>query len=218
MYLDDENISTTSTVTKSKGQLSSVSSSNTYVFNRERIGNVRSPKMNVEDRKLADYMAYLAISKHNSRQLYTSPFLEQIEKYFLQYPSLPTEPYNLEINITNSSIIDFVNNLITRLEPIYIFSNPTEIIKYLNENKHLIYFLLDANQKIQEIFNKEKLELKIICDPEIENWRKLIINIHTQLDADEAFDKLKTLDDIWWLDVSPLVGNDLDINIDFDEI
>lgn len=78
--------------------------------------------------------------------------------------------------------------------------------------------MLIAYRKIREFFPDEKLELKIIYDPEIVGWKKLIIDIHTLLDVDEVFDKLKLLDSIWWLDNSHLFGNDLDININFHEI
>ncbi len=111
-----------------------------------------------------------------------------------------------------------VNNLINPLKQLYVFNDSLEIIKYLNTKKYLISFLRDANQKIQEVFPNEKLELRIIYDPEITSWRKLTIDIHTLLDVDEAFDKLKELDNAWWLEVSSLVGNDLDININFNEV
>jgi hypothetical protein len=104
------------------------------------------------------------------------------------------------------------------LELLYIFNNSVEIIKYLNEKRYLISLLLDAHQKIKGVFPSERLGLRIIYDPEITGWIRLIIDIHTLLDVDEAFEKLKILDNVWWLDISFLVGNDLDININFDEV
>ncbi|NEP42491.1 MAG: hypothetical protein F6K35_26040 [Okeania sp. SIO2H7] len=47
---------------------------------------------------------------------------------------------------------------------------------------------------------------------------ELIIAIHTDLDGNEAYEKMKLLDYSWWLDASEIVGNDLEIHIDFNEI
>lgn len=41
-----------------------------------------------------------------------------------------------------------------------------------------------------------------------------MITIHTQLDVDQAFDRLKQLDNDWWLDIFAHVGNKLNIHID----
>jgi hypothetical protein len=91
-------------------------------------------------------------------------------------------------------------------------------LKYLHEKTNLIHLLIEAHEQIKNIFKNEKNVLRVAYDPEIIGWQKLIIDIHTNLDVDEAFDKLKMLDNIWWLDVSFKFGNDLEINISFDEI
>ncbi|MBW4631699.1 MAG: hypothetical protein KME30_07290 [Iphinoe sp. HA4291-MV1] len=104
------------------------------------------------------------------------------------------------------------------IEAIYSLKNPVEVLKYLNEKKYLISVLIEAHEKIRKIFANEKLVLKVLYDPENVGWKNLIIAIHTNLDVDEAFDKLKILDKVWWLDVSFIFGNDLDINIEFDEV
>lgn len=107
---------------------------------------------------------------------------------------------------------------IERLKERYIFSQPLEVFQKLYENPKLADFLWDAYDKIKEIFVSEKLELKILYDPEIVGWEKLSVAIHTDLDGNEAYDKIKLLDRSWWLDASELVCNELGINIDFDEI
>lgn len=97
-------------------------------------------------------------------------------------------------------------------------NHTVEILQYLNEKKHLISILIEAHEKIKNIFNNDKNVLRVVYDPEIIGWKKLIIEIHTNLDVDEAFDKLKVLDNLWWLDISFKFANDLEINISFDEI
>ena len=121
----------------------------------------------------------------------------------------------VSIIVINQEFSTLLNSLITDK---YSLANLNEVIQYLQEKKELLPFLLEAERQIRKFFAKEKLTLKIIYDPEIANWKKLIIAIHTPLEADEAFDKLKLLDHNWWLDASYLVHNNLDIYIDFDEI
>lgn len=104
------------------------------------------------------------------------------------------------------------------LEKIYTYSNKPDIVHYLDENSNLEYLLLEAHDKIKEVFPEERLSLRVASDPEIVGWRRLVIDIHTKLDADEAFDKLNILDNDWWLDTVATISNDLDINIEFDEV
>jgi hypothetical protein len=113
---------------------------------------------------------------------------------------------------------DFPTALSNLLKDKYILSNSHEVLQYLQLKRELIPILLEAERQIRKIFIDEKLALKFIYDPEIMNWKKLIVAIHTNLDADDAFDKLKLLDHGWWLDTSCPVSSDLDIHIDFDEI
>lgn len=193
--------------------------SNTYISTQRSILNSLSIQRKIKDIEFSDFMASLAILDSSSRQqIYTNPILQQIGKKYLFVNSIAAEASNFAFNIVNGSVIDFVNNLVNCLNPIYSFHNPAEVIKFLKDNKYLVFFLMDANKKIKEVFPQEKLQLSVVSDPEIKYWKRLIINIHTLLDVDEAFDRLKILDDIWWLDASSLVSNDLDITINFDEI
>ncbi len=213
--LRDENISTTQIQ-------SSFYSSDTYAFYGEDISNKNLIERSMEDMRFSSFMTSLVVLDHNKKQLYTNPALVKAG-IGLSGLSLPaTEVSNWKISIVNNNVVDLVNNLFNYLRSIYTINanNLTEIFKYLylNENKYLIPLLLKADQKIKEVFTNEELQLRIANDPEIKGWKKLIIDINTLLDVDEAFEKLKILDDIWWLDVYPLISDDLDININFDEI
>ncbi|MDJ0616065.1 MAG: hypothetical protein QNJ63_04815 [Calothrix sp. MO_192.B10] len=220
--LEDENIFTTHKFKKIENKFSTTTSSissNPYNIDNKYLPNNYLTSGNIEDIELAEFIISMAVLENNARQLYTNPVWQRININLLSSPYLTAEISNPVVNrIDYISIIDLINNLINRLQSLYIFSNSIEIIKYLSDKKYLIYFLLDANKKIKEVFPDEKLKLIIIYDPEITGWRKLIIDIHTLLDVDEAFDRLKMLDNSWWLDVSYTVGNDLNININFDEI
>ena len=98
----------------------------------------------------------------------------------------------------------------------YIVYNQREVFNFLYNHQKLFSILLEAEKNIKEYFFIEQLSLKIINDPEIANWENLMITIHTKLDIDQAFDRLKQLDNDWWIDIFSEVDNKLNIHIDFD--
>lgn len=131
--------------------------------------------------------------------------------------TINSEPFSSS-TVVNQDFVSLFNNFMNTIQDQYILENDDEIWEYLEQKKELIPTLLEAEKQIRKFFLDEKLSLKIIYDPEIVNWKQLMIFIHTKLDVDKAFDKLKLLDHNWWLDVYYNVGNDLEIHIDFDEI
>lgn len=130
----------------------------------------------------------------------------------------PQEFHSFDSETSHRVSPDFNTVLSNLLKDKYILFDSHEILQYLQLKRELIPVLLEAERQIRKIFIDEKLVLKFIYDPEIVNWKKLIVAIHTYLDASDAFDKLKLLDHSWWLDASYSVSSDLDIHIDFDEI
>lgn len=168
-----------------------------------------------ENLEIAEFTTSVVSGQYHEQEVYTNPLRKTIKTNLLSFSPLFSEVSN---TVINTNPISLLNNFIKYIQNIYILNNPVEILKFLNAEKDLVYLLLEAYKKIREVFNNEKVSLKVSYDPEIVEWKKLIIDIHTNLDADEAFDKLKTLDNNWWSDVSINFGKYLDINIDFDEI
>lgn len=91
----------------------------------------------------------------------------------------------------------------------YIMGNEIQIVEYLSKNQALIPILIEAEQKIKNVFIDGQLELKLI------EKTKLGIFLITKLDADEAFDNLKVLDHTWWLNASCQINEKIEIYIDF---
>ena len=152
-----------------------------------------------------------------------SPFIANNKKYKQTNKKLlkilePQEFHSLDLETSNRVSLDFNAVLSNLFKDKYILFDSNKILQYLQSKRELIPFLLEAERQIRKVFISEKLVLKFIYDPEIINWTKLIVAIHTNLDANEAFDKLKLLDHSWWLEASYSINNDLDIHIDFDEI
>lgn len=167
--------------------------------------------------EIVELAACLLYREKNQNEHRTNPSIESIQTNLLAGSYFSTDISNHLIH--NSSVALLSNfNFFSEIKSLYTLIHPGEILKYLHEKTNLIHLLIEAHEQIKNIFNNEKNVLRVAYDPEIIGWQKLIIDIHTNLDVDEAFDKLKMLDNIWWLDVSFKFGNDLEINISFDEI
>jgi len=99
----------------------------------------------------------------------------------------------------------------------YELKNGTEVFKYLRDHRFLDSVLRKAPHKIGEHFPHAAIGLQVITDPEIEGDEAahLGIFIYTDLDPDEAVDRLDALDDDWWLDASRSVDGKLGVHLDF---
>ena len=100
-----------------------------------------------------------------------------------------------------------------KINSLYWIEEPAETLKLLLGHEAILPLVIEAYDKIRELFAEAKLALKVERDPEIPGWRSLWITIYPQLDSDEAFKKLKTLDYNWWLDAGYAVGNKLNIDL-----
>jgi hypothetical protein len=214
---DSENYNSTYKITRLGLINSALDSSSKFVIDRSKftLSQDYYKQQIRENLEIAEFTTSVVSGKYNEQEVYTNPLRKTIKTNLLSFSPLFSEVSN---KVINTNYISLLNNFLNYIQNIYILKNPVEILKFLNEEQDLVYLLLDAANKIREVFNDEKVSLKVSYDPEIVEWKKLIINIHTNLDADEAFDKLKMLDNNWWSDVSFDFGKYLDINIDFDEI
>ncbi|MBO1066423.1 MULTISPECIES: hypothetical protein [Nostocales] len=167
------------------------------------------------ENETVELAACLLYRDKNQNEHRTNPSIESIQTNLLAGSYFSTDISN---HVINNSSVPLLNNFFSEIKNLYTLIHPGEILKYLHEKTNLIHLLIEAHEQIKNIFNNEKSVLRVAYDPEIIGWQKLIIDIHTNLDVDEAFDKLKMLDNSWWLDVSFKFGNDLEINISFDEI
>ena len=132
-------------------------------------------------------------------------------------PSFPQSQGELE-NL--SEIAKDFDNLIAsfnQIKSLYAVENPVESFKIIIEQEAIALLILEAHSHIKELFPSERLGLEVKTDPEIANWRSLWITIYTKLEVEEAFEKLKILDDSWWLDTKIAAPkNDLHISLEWE--
>lgn len=212
-YLEDNKLTSTRQIIDLKSHFSTAASSKTYTAQSIQFAEQYFERRQLTDMELAEYLAAKILADKDEKQFYTNSVSSKIQTQFLTLNS-SVEISNTLIKINFSSL---VNNFISKLQKKYLFSNPIEVIEYLSEKNYLISWLLQAHQKIRKIFPNEQLVLRVAFDPEIVGWKRLLIAIQTNIDADEAFERIKILDNDWWLEAAYEIGNDLDIHIEFNE-
>lgn len=126
--------------------------------------------------------------------------------------------YDKEVMQTELSTSDDLNFMILLLDIIYSFQNRSEILQFLENNSFLISLLHEINSRIKEYFPSAKNILEVINDPDTEDNTYLVIFIHTDLTAREAFNRLKLFDEAWWLRASIKANKKLFINVVFSDM
>jgi len=102
------------------------------------------------------------------------------------------------------------------LEKLYIFREPKEVSRFLEDNPFLILLLLEAYGQIERYFGPyPQVFLEVVTDPEAPDDRELFALIHTSLTPDEALDGLDRFDRDWWLDASHTAQGKLCIDVEF---
>lgn len=99
-----------------------------------------------------------------------------------------------------------------KINSLYWIEEPVETLKLLLGHEAMLPLVIEAYDKIRELFPEAKLALEVERDPEIPGWRSLWILIYSHLDVDEALDKLDILEDTWWLEAGDAVGTLLNIH------
>lgn len=105
---------------------------------------------------------------------------------------------------------------IEQLAKAYQFKDYSEVRAFLNSNAFLIPLLREAHYRIKSQFGFDtEIVLEIFTDPESKDSRKLFALIFTALPVDEALERLKRLDQEWWLDTITRAKERLSIDVEY---
>ncbi len=94
------------------------------------------------------------------------------------------------------------------------FRNKREIIFHLSKYPELIPIITQAPRKIRNYFPKSPIVLEMRKDPE-EGSSILMLYIQTSLSAEEAFNNLDMIDEIWWFNTSKKTSCNLCLHVEF---
>ena len=101
------------------------------------------------------------------------------------------------------------------LDRLYTFRERTEVLWFLERYPFLPPLLLEAYDEIENHFPYSELFLEVVTDPEETDDSQLVISIGTNLNPDEADDRLDEFDDSWWLDALDQAQGKLCIDVEF---
>jgi len=103
---------------------------------------------------------------------------------------------------------------ITSLRRLFDFRDRSAVTSFLQENPVLYSILPTAYYNVSSYFGKgTPVVLEVFSDPE-EEYQQLFLQIRTRLPADDAERRLDALYDGWWLDVVPMLGHTMAIDIE----
>ncbi len=76
-----------------------------------------------------------------------------------------------------------------------------EVTRYLRAHPFLTDLLLELHEKIQGHFGSDtQAVLRVVTDPEAEDAQELFAVVQSSLPRTEARERLRALDEGWWLD------------------
>ena len=116
----------------------------------------------------------------------------------------------------DTSTVSISEKVLPLLEDIYIFRIRDDIQWFLEENSFLVSILFEAHVYVDIFFPYSQRILNVVSDPEIPENIQLIISISAKLNADEAFSRLKELDQYWWLNATRQTKGLVNITVEFE--
>ena len=99
----------------------------------------------------------------------------------------------------------------------YSITEPNAVFKFIEQNEFLVSPLAEAPEQIKKHFKKEILRLELLTDPE-SNQTELMLYIETNLNPEQSIDKLRKLDENWWLSKLYETKNRLCIHVSYKQI
>ncbi len=126
------------------------------------------------------------------------------------------EDFNNRQETGASTVRDFEHR-ICLVASLYTFRRSEEVLSFLNDCPFLVQLLIEARNAIARCFGEfQKVALEVVTDPEAENDRELFAFIQTNLEPNDALDKLDRLDQEWWLAESDRAKSKLCIHVEFE--
>jgi hypothetical protein len=101
------------------------------------------------------------------------------------------------------------------IESLFSVRDRIEVLEFLDEHPFLSRILREARHHLERYFPILDLVLEVICDPEAEDDKQLVLSVVSELNPTESLERLGQFDREWWLDAMHGVQNKLCINLEF---
>ena len=120
--------------------------------------------------------------------------------------------YHVLLDIQNTIEISRLH----RLEEVYSLRNAETTKSFLHSHPQLLDVLLEASNHVRRHFGASiQVALEVVRDPEVEDRKSLFAYIMTSLPVDEALERLKALDEDWFLGQLDRVEDLFNFNLEF---
>ena len=106
------------------------------------------------------------------------------------------------------------HELLRNLDKKYAIADYVQIGEILAKNHALEPLLTECYSNVTKFFGRQRLRLELFSDPE-GSQTKLFVIIPTDLPVKIARQKLRELDENWWVDASSRSGGDLNIDLEY---
>ncbi|MBA3601655.1 MAG: hypothetical protein H0W45_10600 [Acidobacteria bacterium] len=119
----------------------------------------------------------------------------------LEKPTAKVAPVNAVAELIDREIHSKTLEQINVLAREYEIRNPSEVAKFLRENKFLLDLLEEIPAQIRKVFGKKQnLNLEFFLDPEDPNYHRLSIGIPTKAEVKKSSSLLQKFDENWWFE------------------
>lgn len=104
---------------------------------------------------------------------------------------------------------------LARLEEWYSFREHDTVVDWLEQYPFLVPLLLEGYDQMRKHFPDSPISLQVVYDPEDAGLTELVAYIITDLDDDEALNRLYRIGEDWWLQVISQADLKMDIDVEF---
>jgi len=140
-------------------------------------------------------------------------YWRELAKHGIRVSSYANEPEDAD---ECAEIVVFADRPIDRLRQRYQFRDHAAVKDYLGDNPSLPGLLERAHDKIAEHFGSDvHAVLDLVKGFEADDDKRLFVFVQTDLDVDEALDRLDALYEQWWIKALSAVQPKLSIDVEY---
>ena len=115
-----------------------------------------------------------------------------------------------------ASAVMALEEALRQIEQWYLLPSPEPVRSFIRRNPSLAALLIEAIAPLYEFFGPAPhVSVRVVPDPEVENYDQLLAYVRVALPAEEARRRLHQLDEVWFLDQLDRAAGKFNFNLEF---
>ena len=103
-----------------------------------------------------------------------------------------------------------------QIEQWYRLPAPESVRRFIRQHVALASLLVEAIDPLTQFFGPApRVSLRLVSDPEVEDWDELFAYIQVSVSPEEALERLRKLDEEWFLDRLDRAAGQFNFNLEF---